>query len=300
MNLAQLNQDYGLAGQVKILEGTGGWPYLEVANTQATALISLYGGQVLAFKPRNASRDLLFVSDNAYYQVGKAIKGGTPICWPWFGPDPQGLGRPNHGFARNRLWEIKRTEALPSGATQVVLGFGDAEDTRELWPYAFALEIEITVGNTLALALVSRNLSDRPFDITQALHTYFTVGDITQTTVLGLDGTTYIDKVDGGTVKPQSGPLAIAAEVDRIYQNVPAELVIEDKALNRQIRITSTGNQTAVVWNPWLDVSAKSGDLTDDAYQHFVCVETTNAADDVVTVPAQGEFRLAVTYAIAA
>jgi glucose-6-phosphate 1-epimerase len=300
MDLAQLNQNYGLDGQAKFIEGKGGWPYIEVANEQATALISLYGGQVLAFKPRNAARDLLFVSDNAYYQTGKAIKGGTPICWPWFGPDPKGLGRPNHGFARNRLWEIKRTEALPGGATQVVLGFGDTADTRELWPYAFALTLEITVGNTLNLALVSQNLSDRPFDLTQALHTYFTVGDITQTTVRGLDGTTYIDKVDGGAVKSQSGPIAIAEEVDRIYQTVPAELMIDDPALQRQIHITSTGNQTAVVWNPWVEVSAKSGDLTDDAYQHFVCVETTNAADDVVTVPAQGEFRLAVTYEIVA
>ncbi|WP_204139120.1 D-hexose-6-phosphate mutarotase [Halomicronema sp. CCY15110] len=298
MDLAQLNQDYGLAGQVQVIAGEGGWPYIEVTNEQATALISLYGGQVLSFKPRNATHDLLFVSENAYYQPGKAIKGGTPICWPWFGPDPKGLGRPNHGFARNRLWSIHETQALPSGATQVMLGFRDSEDTRALWPYAFTLELEITVGNTLELALVSRNLSDRPFEITQALHTYFTVGDITQTTVLGLDGTTYIDKVDAGTVKPQTGPIAIASEVDRIYQGVPPELVIDDPALQRQIRITSSGNQTAVVWNPWIDVAAQSGDLTDDAYQHFVCVETTNAADDVVTVPAQGEFRLAVTYAI--
>ena len=298
MDLAQLNQDYGLAGQVQVIAGEGGWPYIEVTNEQATALISLYGGQVLSFKPRNATHDLLFVSENAYYQPGKAIKGGTPICWPWFGPDPKGLGRPNHGFARNRLWGIHETQALPSGATQVMLGFRDSEDTRALWPYAFALELEITVGQTLELALVSRNLSDRPFDITQALHTYFTVGDITQTTVLGLDGTTYIDKVDAGTVKPQAGPIAIASEVDRIYQGVPPELVIDDPALQRQIRITSSGNQTAVVWNPWVEVSAQSGDLTDNAYQHFVCVETTNAADDVVTVPAQGEFRLAVTYAI--
>lgn len=296
MDLAQLNQNYGLAGQVTFVEGKGGFPYLEVANDQATALLSLYGGQVLAFKPTGTADDLLFVSDNAYYKAGKAIKGGIPICWPWFGPDPEGQGRPNHGFVRNRLWQVKATAALPSGATQIVLGCSDTDETRKLWPYAFELTLEITVGRTLQLVLVSRNLSDRPCDITQALHTYFTVGDITQTTVQGLDGTTYIDKVDNGKVKPQSGPVAIAEEVDRIYQGVPAELMIEDAALNRQIRLTATGNQTAVVWNPWVELSAKSGDLTDDAYQKFICVETTNAADDVVTVPPQGDYRLAVTY----
>ena len=300
MDLAQLNQNYGLGGQVNVVAGKGGWPYLEVANEQATALISLYGGQVLAFKPRTATQDLMFVSDNAYYQTGKAIKGGTPICWPWFGPDPKGLGRPSHGFVRNRLWEVKSTQSLPSGATQIVLGCSDTDETRELWPYAFALTIEITVGNTLELALVSRNMGDRPFDITQALHTYFTVGDITQVAVLGLDGKAYIDKVDNQVVKLQDGPVVVAAEVDRIYQAVPSELTVVDQTLNRRIRITSTGNQTAVVWNPWAELSAQSGDLTDDAYQRFICVETTNAADDIVTVPAQGEFRLAVTYEITA
>lgn len=296
MNLAQLNQEYGLGGQVTFVEGKGGFPCVEVANDQATALISLYGGQVLAFKPKDVAHDLMFVSENAYYQAGKAIKGGAPICWPWFGPDPESQDRPNHGFVRNRLWQVKSTQTLPSDATQVILGISYDNDTRELWPYEFELSIEISVGRVLELMLVSRNLSDRPFTITQALHTYFTVGDITKTQVLGLDGTTYIDKVDNQQVKPQTGPVLISSEVDRIYQNVPSELTIQDDALNRQVRITSTGNQTAVVWNPWTEVSAKSGDLTDDAYQNFICVETTNAAADVVTVPAQGEYRLTAIY----
>lgn len=300
MDLAQLNRDYGLAGQVTFVEGKGGFPYIEVANEQATALISVYGGQVLAFKPVSATHDLMFVSDAAYYQPGKAIKGGAPVCWPWFGPDPEGQGRPSHGLVRNRLWTVRGIQALSDGATQVTLGVSDTEETLALWPYRFALAIEITVGKTLDLALVTQNLGDRPFDITQALHTYFTVGDISQTAVLGLGDTTYIDKVDDQKVKPQSGPITIAEEVDRIYQGVPSELMIDDRALNRQVRITSTGNQTAVVWNPWVEISAKSGDLADDAYQKFVCVETTNAADDVVSVPAQGEYRLAVTYELVA
>jgi glucose-6-phosphate 1-epimerase len=296
MNLAQLNQDYGLSGTVQFAEGKGGLPYIEVTNDQAIALISVYGGQVLAYKPQDVDRDLLFVSPNAYYQSGKAIKGGAPICWPWFGPDPEDQGRPSHGFVRNRLWQVKGTQALPSGATQVTLALSDTDETRALWPHSFELVLEITIGRTLELILTSHNLGDRPFDITQAVHTYFTVGDISQTSVLGLDGTTYIDKVDNQRVKPQSGPVTVTQEVDRIYQSVPNELMIDDRALSRCVRITSTGNQTAVVWNPWIEVSAKSGDLTDDAYQHFICVETTNAADDVVTVPAQGAYRLSVIY----
>ncbi|NER78656.1 MAG: D-hexose-6-phosphate mutarotase [Leptolyngbya sp. SIO1D8] len=298
MDLAQLNHDYGIPGQLEVTSGKGDFPYIQITNDQATALISVYGGQVLSFQPKGTSQDMMFVSEKAYYTTGKAIKGGVPVCWPWFGPDPDGAGRPSHGFARNRLWQILATEALPSGETKVTLGFSDTADTQALWPHAFDLAIEITVGMTLNLALVSRNRGDRPFTLTQALHTYFTVGDITQTTVLGLDGTTYIDKVDESQVKPQAGSVAIAAEVDRIYQGVPSELVIEDTALNRRIRINSTGNQTTVVWNPWSEISVKMGDLEDQDYTRFICVETTNAADDVVTVPAQGEFRLQVIYAI--
>ncbi|MEO0985427.1 MAG: D-hexose-6-phosphate mutarotase [Cyanobacteria bacterium J06639_14] len=300
MDLAQLNSDYGIAGHVEFVAGKGDFPYIQITNDQATALISVYGGQVLSFKPQGAAQDVMFLSENAYYKAGKAIKGGAPVCWPWFGPDPEGAGRPSHGFARNRAWQVLGTEALPSGETKVTLGFSDTEDTQALWPHAFEFAIEVTVGTTLTMALVSRNKGDSPFEITQALHTYFTVGDITQTTVEGLDGTSYIDKVDAGQVKSQSGAVAIASEVDRIYTGVPSELVIQDAALSRRIRLTSTGNTTAVVWNPWVEISTKMADLEDNDYTRFICVETTNAADDVVTVPAQGEFRLQVTCAIEA
>jgi glucose-6-phosphate 1-epimerase len=299
MDLAQLNTEYGIANQIEFVSGKGDFPYIKVTTDQAEALISIYGGQVLSFQPKGANDDLLFVSENAYYTPGKAIKGGIPICWPWFGPDPEGQGRPNHGFVRNRLWQVIGTEAIGDSATRIVLGLSDTEDTRELWPHPFELRLEITVGSILNLALVSRNLGDRPYTLTQALHSYFTVGDITQTKVLGLDGTSYIDKVDENKVKPQSGDVEVTAEVDRIYQAVPSELTIVDGALNRRLRINSSGNQTAVVWNPWVELSAKSGDLAADDYTRFICVETTNAADDVVTVPAQDEYRLAVTYEIA-
>lgn len=299
MDLAQLNSEYGIAGQVEFVSGKGDFPHIQVTNDKATALISVYGGQVLSFQPTGASNDVMFLSENAYYKPGKAIKGGAPVCWPWFGPDPEGKGRPSHGFARNRLWQVKGTEALADGGTQIILGFSDTDDTRELWPNSFELAIEITVAEALNIALVSKNTGDQPFDITQALHTYFTIGDITQTKVLGLDGTTYIDKVDDGKVKPQSGAIEVSSEVDRIYQGVPSELSIEDGALNRRINVTSTGSKTAVVWNPWTDISVKMADLQDDDYSRFICVETTNAAEDVVTVPAGGEYRLETTYAIA-
>lgn len=281
------------------IEGQGGLPMINVSNEHADALISVYAGQVLSFTPKGAA-DVLFVSDKAYYAAGKAIKGGVPICWPWFGADPEGKGRPAHGFMRNRMWAVWGSSENADGSSSVTLGVESSPETLAIWPHAFKLAMEITVGKTLQLALVTHNTGDAAFSITQAMHTYFSVGDIAQTRVTGLEGTQYIDKAAGagGAIRQQDGAVGIAAEVDRVYLDVPAALAIEDGALNRSIRIVSSGNKTAVVWNPWAKIAAEMADLQDDDYTRFVCVETTNAADDVVEVPAGGEFRLVAEYAV--
>lgn len=286
MTLEDLNAEHAIPDQLSFIAGPGGLPFIQVRNAHAEAVVSVHGGQVLSFRPRGAGADVLFVSELAYYQPGKAIKGGVPVCWPWFGADPQGLGRPAHGFVRNRMWSVWGTATTPAGETQLTLGLVDTPDTLAIWPHAFQLALEITVGATLRLALSTRNTGEAPFQITQALHSYFAVGDIAQTTVTGLDGCSYIDKAAGagGALKQQAGAVTIAAEVDRVYTGVPAALAIVDGALRRRVRIGSECSHTAVVWNPWAAIAAGMADLKDDEYQRFVCVETANAADEVVTV----------------
>jgi glucose-6-phosphate 1-epimerase len=298
MTIAQLNSQYGIAGKLQFIEGKGGLPIIEIDNGQAKASISVYAGQVLGFQPAGASDDVMFLSETAYYQSGKAIKGGIPICWPWFGPDPEGKGRASHGFVRDRLWNVSSTETLPTGGTKVVLGLVDTVETQAIWPYAFSLAIEITITSQLKVELVTRNTGDRAFSITQAMHTYFAVGDIGKTTVVGLSGTEYLDKVDGGQRKQQVGAVTIGQEVDRVYLNVPAMLTIDDGGLGRKIQINSTGSRTAIVWNPWSEISVKMADLGDQDYLRMVCVETANAADDVVEVPAGGEARLGAVISV--
>ncbi len=240
----------------------------------------------------------MFLSEKAYYQTGKAIKGGVPICWPWFGADPQGLGRPAHGFVRNRLWNVVATEMTADGNIRVTLGLMDTPETRAIWPQSFTLALEIIVGNSLNLELVTRNTGTQIFPVTQAFHTYFKVGDISQTSVLGLEGIDYIDKTDNSVQKQQTGAVMINTEVDRIYLGVQGELVVADAALKRRIRIASRGSKTAVVWNPWVKISAEMGDLQDDDYRHLLCVETTNAATDVVEIAPNSEFRLVANYRV--
>jgi glucose-6-phosphate 1-epimerase len=195
------------------------------------------------------------------------------------------------------MWAVRSTAAIADG-TQVILGLVDTEETQAIWPQSFDFSIVITVSNTLKVELVTRNNGTQAFDITQALHTYFTVGDIAQTKVVGLAGTEYLDKVDGGKTKTQTGEIAIAEEVDRVYLNVPSQLTIDDAALGRKIQIDATGSKTAIVWNPWSAIAAGMADLGDDDYQHFVCVETANAADEVITVAAGSEYRLGATISV--
>ena len=296
MQIEQLNADYAIAGQLRFIEGKGGFPFIEISNAKASALISVYAGQVLSFRPTGTADDLMFLSEKAYYQPGKAIKGGAPICWPWFGADPQGLGRPAHGFVRNRLWNVVATGTTADGDTRVTLGLIDTPETRAIWSQSFTLAIEITVGNSLNLELVTRNKGTQMFPVTQAFHTYFKIGDISQTSVLGLEGTDFIDKTDNSAQKHQSGAVTINTEIDRIYLGVQGELVIADAALKRRIRIASRGSKTAVVWNPWAKISAEMGDLQDDDYRRLLCVETTNAATDEVEIAPDSEFRLVANY----
>lgn len=299
MTIEELNTKHKIADQLEFIAGNGGLPMIRVNNAKAAALISLHAGQVLSYQPAGEPEDVLFLSEKAYYQEGKAIKGGAPICWPWFGADPEGKGRPGHGFVRNRAWNVVATEAMGNGDVKVTLGLMDTPDTRAIWPQSFNLWQEIVIGDTLNLSLITRNTGKETFSITQAFHTYFKVGDIARTKVLGLEGCEYIDKAGGGnTQKHQTGNVTIDAEVDRIYLNVGNTLNIDDSALNRHIQITSQGSKTAVVWNPWEKIAKDMADLEDADYKHLLCVETTNAADDVREVAPGGECRLVANYRV--
>lgn len=297
-SIEQLNRDFALNGHLKFVEGEGGFPYIEIDNGKAYALISIYAGQVLAYRPNEAAEDLLFLSEKAYFQAGKAIKGGIPICWPWFGPDPEKKGRPSHGFVRNRPWNVTATEVSADGDTKVVLEIRESKEITDTWSYPFNLILEIVVGTSLTMKLITRNLGERSFSITQALHTYFKIGDISKVRVSGLDKRLYLDKVDEGMEKIQAGDVTVSDEVDRIYTGVQNDLTIVDDSLLRQIGISSIGSQTAVVWNPWSSVAKQMGDLADDDYTRFICVETANAADEIIEIPSGGESRLIVRYTI--
>lgn len=314
MTIDSLNKEYAIQDQLVFYNelenkienktenktsGKDDFPFIKIDNKHASAVISVYGGQVLSFHPHALKQetDLLFVSDKAFYQHGKAIKGGIPICWPWFGKDPEDLGRASHGFARNLMWSVKETTTTSNGDTRVSLRLSDTAGTRSIWPHSFNLTLNITVGQTLKLELLTQNTGNEKFTITQALHTYFSIGDIHQTQVDGLDGIEYIDTTlsEWPTIK-QKDSVTFSEEVDRIYMNVPPELTLLDNELKRQTHITSSGSNSSVIWNPWAKKATEMADLDDNNYLKFVCIETTNAASDTVDIRPNETFCLTAEY----
>ena len=298
MDFQQLNSDFGITKQLEIIPGQGGMPMIKIGNASATALISLYGGQVLSFRPVAQTEDVLFLSSQSAYAEGKAIRGGIPVCWPWFGPDPKGLQRPNHGFVRNHFWQLAKTEAVGDTETKVSLRFTESFKRENTWRQPFMLLLDISIGPSLQLQLTTYNTGDQPFSITQAFHSYFRVGDIKRVKILGLEDCDYFDKLEQGTQKIQKGVVSVTQEVDRVYVEAYKNLVIADPVLQRRIHINSPNTSTAVVWNPWSKTSKKMPDLAATDYRRFICVEAGNVAFDLIKVQPGSRFSLQANYSL--
>ncbi|MEW5944300.1 MAG: D-hexose-6-phosphate mutarotase [Pseudomonadota bacterium] len=296
-SLAALNSRFALAGQLDFEEGPGGLAVARVSNPLGEAMISLSGGHVMTWRPQG-QEPVLWLSGYAKFAPGKSIRGGVPICWPWFGPHEREAGFPSHGFARTAPWTVESTEALPDGAARLTLTLQHSDATRSQWPHASSLQSVITVGRELRIDLVTRNLGNAPFVIGEALHTYFAVSDIRNAPIRGLEGCAFVDKVDGGRRKTQEGAIVIGSEVDRVYLDTAADCVIEDAGLKRLIRIRKEGSRSTVVWNPWVAKAEKMGDFGPEGYLGMVCVESANALDNAVTIAPGGEHVLTVRYSI--
>ena len=289
--LTKLNRKYGIRDQLVFTEGSGGFVWAEIKNRHAEATVALHGGQVLSYRPQ-AQAPVLWLSRKRYFQTGKAIRGGIPVCWPWFGDHPTDTGMPAHGFARTAAWSVYASEQLEDESTRLTLVFADSEATRALWPHRFRLEIEVSVSDFLRVKLICTNTDNKPFTCTGALHSYFNISSISNIAIKGLEECPYLDKVDQGRRKVQEGPISIQRETDRIYTDTTAACTIEDNGLDRRIDVTKNGSRTTVVWNPWTDKARRMQDFGDEEYENMVCVETANAAEDVVTLAPGGSHTL--------
>ncbi|TAN83624.1 MAG: D-hexose-6-phosphate mutarotase [Gallionella sp.] len=293
----QLNAQFGIDGQLGFREDASGLIVAEIGNAQASASLCLQGAHLMTWQPNSQSVPVVWLSRDAKLAAGKSIRGGAPVCWPWFGAHAAEASFPGHGYARTVPWQVVETGSEPDGATRLTLRLMESEKTRAQWPHSCTLELTVVVGETLRMELATVNTGIADFVIGEALHTYFQIGDIGTARVTGLEGCDYWDKVGGSTLRKQDGAIGFSGETDRVYINTAAECVIEDDKLKRRIHVAKSGSRSTVVWTPWTEKANKMGDLGQpDGWREMVCVESANAIENLVKVAAGSRHTLIVEY----
>lgn len=293
----QLNSQFGIPDQLFFREDVSGLIIAEINNRQASASLCLQGAHLMTWKPRNQSVPVIWLSRDAKLAAGKSIRGGAPVCWPWFGAHESNSTFPGHGYARTVPWQVVESGTDIGGATRLTLRLINSEKTRAQWPHSCTLELTIIVGATLRMEMTTTNNGTNDFVVGEALHTYFQISDIGAVQVTGLENCDYWDKVGGSVLKKQDGAIQFTSETDRVYINTAATCVIEDKKLNRRIHIAKSGGNATVVWTPWTEKANKMGDMGQpDGWREMLCVESANAIENVVKVKAGARHTLIVEY----
>ena len=257
-----------------------GLPALRIDTPLASAAVSLHGGQLLSYAPRGFD-DLLWLSPVSK-RAPDAIRGGVPVCWPYFGRQGQSAEAPQHGFARNTQWMLTDSSVDSEGAATIELILPERAST------PLRLKQTLHIGHELRQSLTTRNTGVETVALTQALHSYFHVGDAERVQVSGLDGLAYADKYDGHD-HVQSGQWNLQdprdpGRSDRIYHRTGNRFALIDPVLGRRIDLATSGSHSLVVWNPGASGIVAIGDAPADGWRQFVCLEAANAGEDVISL----------------
>ncbi|MEN0105067.1 MAG: D-hexose-6-phosphate mutarotase [Pseudomonas sp.] len=261
-----------------------------IRTDQAELLVAQQGAQVLRYQP-HGQQPVIWLSDEAAYKKGQSVRGGVPVCWPWFGdlarnPAPiqqqhAGGAAPAHGPVRSLDWQL---QGIDSDDNAVTLRFTFATQTLATLPKGIELSLDIRLDQRLTLSLTTRNNGTQPLPLSQALHTYFAVADIHQARIEGLAGSRYIETLEDWQQRQQQGDVTFTGETDRIYLDIAPQLSILDPVWQRRIHLASSGSRSAVVWNPWIDKAQRLSQFADDAWPTMLCIETANVLDDAITL----------------
>jgi len=284
MDLTELNAHYGLPGVLVFRQEHGGLVYADITAPAASAKVYLQGAHLTAWQPKGQI-PVLYMSRKSDFEVGKPIRGGVPIAFPWFAIDSKqdradGKPGPTHGFARIQDWTVAFA-ALAGEDLHLTLTLGPTEMSRHFGFDHFRLAFQLSIGKSLTMKLMVANDGAEPLVFEEALHTYFHVVDVHEVSVTGLEPTSFIDKTDNFKVKPAlHAPLVLTAFTDRIYPQTQATCAIHDAVAKRTITIAKTNSDTTVVFNPWKAMP----DLGEDEWHEFICVETVNAGVSAVTL----------------
>lgn len=285
----------GLPGSVRLVAGAGDLPMLRVDGPEGWAEIYLHGAHVTAWGP-TGSESVLWLSRSSRFDARTAIRGGIPVCFPWFGPLDGRPDAPRHGFARTASWTVDGAHDDGHDVT-VRLRLQDSADTRgSAWPHRFTAVCSVVVGARLSVSLEVTSTGDEDVTFEEALHTYLAVADVTAAEVTGLEGVGFVDKTaHGATVAGDRAPLRVTGEVDRIYAGAPETVTVRDLAGGRDLRVGKTGSGSTVVWNPWREGARATADLDDDGWTTMLCVEAGNVGPAAVRLGPGERHTMATT-----
>ncbi len=279
---------------VDVRRGAGGLDYVHVQAAAGSARLCLQGAQLLEYRSVSSAESLLWVSESASPLRGQALRGGIPICWPWFGPHPERADAPAHGYARIRPWALEQARRV-GDAVALKLRLLGPHDASEAAGDA-ELELDVEVGESLRLRLRTRNRGNQVLRMTQALHAYLRVGDVRRLRLSGLDGATCVDKLDGMRNSVQRGDLSFDGPIDRMFVGTESVCVVDDPILRRRIRVSKEGSHSTVVWNPWREGAASIPDMREASWDRMLCVEAGNVERDLVTLQPGSEHVLGAHY----
>lgn len=275
MTIKELNDQFGINNNVVFKEGNGGFVFIHICNEYADAELCLYGAHLISYKP-TGQPDILWMSKRALFQEGKAIRGGVPVCFPWFGPHLTDNTKPQHGFARLRYWEVESTRKNADGSVSVSLSLQQSTGSLAMWPYPFKAVAEFIIGKQLEIKLTVTNTGKENFEYSDALHTYFNISDIHSITIQGTRDTSYYE-FDKDLQKQTEELLTINKETDRKYIEHSSGCIISDPGYQRQLHCSKAGSKVTVIWNPWEAKTKTMNDMEPDGYKTFVCIEPVNA-----------------------
>jgi glucose-6-phosphate 1-epimerase len=295
-SLEELERQFGIPGVARLCGGNGGLTRVQITGASAAGEMYLHGAHVTSWKPAGDD-EVLFVSSKSRWQGGHAIRGGIPICFPWFrakADDPQA---PPHGFARTRAWQLESI-VEDEGALAVTMFTESDEQTRRLWPAEFRLVHRVSFGSELRLELICTNTGMTPLRFEEALHTYNRVADVEDVHLPGLNTTHFLDNTDSNNEKTQLGDVKIAAQTDNAFIDTQNKVDLIDPNLQRRIRLEKDNSCTTVVWNPWREGAAGLRDLGDGEWKQFLCIEASNILDAAVTLAPGQEHKMTAVLSV--
>ena len=292
-----LDREFSIPGVARIVSGNGNLPKILIGTKAANAEIYLYGAQVTSWRPAGAD-EVLFVSEKSNWEAGRAIRGGIPVCFPWFRAKADDKSAPSHGFVRIKEWRVDSISAEDEDAC-VCLSTESDESTRRWWPFDFRLEYRIRIGSTLRLELVMRNTGRTALRFEEALHSYFKVSDVERVRVRGLDGTVYLDNREGNREKTQHGDLVLSKQTDNAYKDAIGPVEIVDAALGRILKTEKQGSASTIVWNPWSDGASSMADLGGDEWPRMICAEGGNILMSAVSLNPGESHTMTITIRVA-